>query len=586
MYVNLRGFDPNGPVMTPGEAVRGFLHALAVPADDIPPVLDAQVALYRSLLADRRVLVVLDNARDAEQVRPLLPGSPGCVAVVTSREQLAGLVAVEGAQPLTVDLLTAAESRQLLAARLGPGRVAAEPEATEEIVAACEGLPLALAIVAARAATRPAFPLATVAGELRETSGGLHRLGADDATTDLRTVFSWSYHALSARAANLFRLLGLHPGSDLAVPAAASLAGLPPAQTRRLLAELTRAHLLTEQAPGRYGMHDLLRAYATELTRRWDGDTERHAALLRVFDHYLHTAHTAALLLDPARDPLSLVPAQPGVTIHPLTGLDEALAWSAAEHTVLIGVVQHAAEAGFDTHAWQLVWTLVLGGGLADFLTQCGRHDANAPGLGDDTLTHYRHALSQWEKLTESSGKGRTHLSLALVFARQAGYHDMLRHAEQALHLFRAAGHQIGQAFALVGIWWAHSQLGDHRQALPHCQEVLALHQRSGDRYGQAAAWDSLGQTLHHLGRHAQAVAGYQEALTLFQQLGEPYGQAYTLTRLGEAQRAAGDRDAAYRAWLRALAILAELGHPDADTLRTKLHALELAPIHDVIPAR
>ncbi|MEN3539632.1 BTAD domain-containing putative transcriptional regulator [Microbispora sp. ZYX-F-249] len=563
LYVNLRGFDPNGPVMTPGEAVRGFLHALGVPADDIPPALDAQVALYRSLLADRRVLVVLDNARDAEQVRPLLPGSSGCAAVVTSREQLTGLVAMEGACPLTVDLLTPTESRQLLAGRLGACRVAAEPQAVEEIVAACAGLPLALAVVAARAATRPAFPLAAVADALSDSG-------------DLWAVFSWSYRTLGTPVAELFRLLSLHPGPDVTVPAAASLAGVPVARARRLLAELTRAHLLTEQAPGRYGMHDLLRAYAAELTRRWDGDTDRHAALHRMFDHYLHTAHGAALLLNPSRDPLSLVPAQPGVTVHPLLDHDEALAWFAAEHAVVVGAVQHAAEAGFDAHAWQLVWT------LADFLTQRGRHDPNASGLGDDTLTHYRHALSQWEKLTESSGRGRTHLSLALAFARQAGYSDTLRHSEQALRLFRAAGHQIGQAFALVGMWWAHGQLGDHGRALPACQEVLSLYVRIGDRYGQAAAWDSLGQTLHHLGRHAQAAASYQEALTLFQQLGERYGEAYTLTRLGATQRAAGEHEAAYRAWLRALSILTELGHPDAHTLRTNLHALFFASTHDV----
>ncbi|MEV4458702.1 tetratricopeptide repeat protein [Microbispora sp. NPDC049633] len=421
--------------------------------------------------------------------------------------------------------------------------------------------------MAARAATRPAFPLAAVADALSDSG-------------DLWAVFSWSYRTLGAPVAQLFRLLSLHPGPDVTVPAAASLAGVPPARARRLLAELTRAHLLTEQAPGRYDTHDLLRAYAAELTRRWDGGTDRHAALHRMFDHYLHTAHSAALLLDPSRDPLSLVPAQPGVTVHPLIDHDEALAWFAAEHTVIIGAVQHAAEAGFDTHAWQLVWT------LADFLTQRGRHDPNASGLGDDTLTHYRHALSQWEKLTESSGKGRTHLSLALAFARQAGYSDTLRHSEQALHLFRAAGHQIGQAFALVGMWWAHGQLGDHRRALPACQEVLSLYLQIGDRYGQAAAWDSLGQTLHHLGRHAQAVASYQEALTLFQQLGERYGEAYTLTRLGETQRAAGEHEAAYRAWLRALSILTELGHPDAHTLRTRLHALFFAPTHDVAAAR
>ncbi|WP_204285131.1 tetratricopeptide repeat protein [Microbispora amethystogenes] len=307
------------------------------------------------------------------------------------------------------------------------------------------------------------------------------------------------------------------------MPAAANLAGLPLEQTRRLLAELTRAHLLTEQNPGRYGMHDLLRTYATELTRCWDSDADRHAALLRVFDHYLHTAHTAALLLDPARDPLSLTPAQPGVTIHPLTSLDEALAWFSAEHTVLIGAV----------------------------LRQGPNSPQPRPGLRPP-IRLPRHASP-----------------------RPAGASTVPRRRPPDPTGLRAGGHLVGPQPA------RRPPSGPARLS-----EVLALYQSISDRHGEAAAWDSLGQTLHHLGRHAQAVAGYQEALTLFQQLDDPYGQAYTLTRLGETQRAMGEHDAAYRAWLRALSILTELGHPDADTVRAKLHAFGLTTTHDVTPAR
>jgi hypothetical protein len=241
LYVNLRGFDPGGAAMDPAQALGGFLQALGVPATRIPEDLAAQGGLLRSLLAGKRVLVVLDNARNAEQVRPLLPGSPGCLAIVTSRDQLAGLLATEGARPLALDLLGAADARDLLAQRLGAGRVAAEPEAVGRMIAACARLPLALTLAAARAATSPSFPLAAIATELREATSALDPFDGGDLATNVRAVFSWSYRALSGEAARMFRLLGLHPGPDISLAAAASLAAVQPGQARALLAELTRA---------------------------------------------------------------------------------------------------------------------------------------------------------------------------------------------------------------------------------------------------------------------------------------------------------------------------------------------------------
>jgi len=235
LYVNLRGFDPAGAALDPGQALRGFLDAFGVPTARIPADLDAQAGLYRSLLAGKRVLVVLDNARSAEQVRPLLPGAPGCLAIVTSRDQLAGLVATEGARPLALDLLTAADARKLLVRRLGADRAVGEPEAVEAIITACARLPLALTIAAARAATSPGFPLAAIAAELQESGSALDPVDGGDLATDVRAVFSWSYHALSAGAARLFRLLGLHPGPDIPITGAASLAGIPPGQARTVL---------------------------------------------------------------------------------------------------------------------------------------------------------------------------------------------------------------------------------------------------------------------------------------------------------------------------------------------------------------
>ena len=264
LYVNLQGFDPGGTALEPSEAVRGFLEAFGMPATRIPAALPAQAGLFRSLLAGKRVLMVLDNAHDAGQVRPLLPGSPGCLAIVTSRDRLAGLVAREGAHPLTLDLLPAADARELLARRLGSGRVDSEPAAVDDIIAGCARLPLALTIAAARAASTPGFPLAVYGTELRGATRALDPLPGGDPATDVRAVFSWSYRALSDPAARMFRLLGLHPGPDISLAAAASLAAAPLSRARVPLDELTQAHLLAEHIPGRYTCHDLLRAYAAE----------------------------------------------------------------------------------------------------------------------------------------------------------------------------------------------------------------------------------------------------------------------------------------------------------------------------------
>ena len=284
LYVNLQGFDPDGTVLEPSEAVRGFLEAFGVPAARIPAALAAQAGLFRSLLAGRRVLMVLDNARDAAQVRPLLPGSPGCLAIVTSRDRLAGLVARECAHPLALDLLSAAEARDLLARRLGSGRVDREPAAVDDIIAGCARLPLALTIAAARAATSPGFPLRVYGTELRGAARALDPLPGGDLTTDVRAVFSWSYRALSDPAARMFRLVGLHPGPDISLAAAASLAATRPGQARVPLDELTQAHLLAEHTPGRYTCHDLLRAYATEQALAHDSQDARDAAVHRVLD--------------------------------------------------------------------------------------------------------------------------------------------------------------------------------------------------------------------------------------------------------------------------------------------------------------
>ncbi|GAA4256389.1 hypothetical protein GCM10022255_068990 [Dactylosporangium darangshiense] len=303
LYVNLRGFSADADVMSPERALRGFLDALGVAPRDIPSEVDAQSALYRSLLHGRRMLVLLDNARDVHQVRPLLPGAGGCLAIITSRNAMPGLVAAEGARSLTLDVWPAEQARDFLARRIGADRVTAEPHAVDQIVAVCAGLPLALAIVAARAVTNPAFPLAVTASELCDVHGGLEALGGADPVTNLRAAFSWSYRTLSPDAARLFRLLGTLTEPDVGVRAAASILGVAVHRTRPLLTELTTAHLLQQPAPGRYGLHELLAAYAAELAATLDGPVEIERARHRFVDYHMQAAPRADRLLQPRRVP-------------------------------------------------------------------------------------------------------------------------------------------------------------------------------------------------------------------------------------------------------------------------------------------
>jgi tetratricopeptide (TPR) repeat protein len=597
LFIDLRGYDPSGGTTAPATALRGFLETLGLPTERIPDGVEAQTAMYRSLLADRRVLVVLDNARDAEQVRPLLPGSSGCMVIVTSRNQLTSLIAAEGARPLTLDLFSPREAHQLLARRIGTDRLASEPAAAAELLALCAGLPLAVCIVAALAAAHPGCPLGRIAAELRDAHGRLDVLDAGDLTSNVRAAFSCSYDNIAEAAARMFRLSGLHPGPDITAQAAASLAGIPLSEARSALADLRAAALMTEPLIGRYRSHDLLRVYAEEQARASESDAARHAAVRRALDHYLYTAHSAALLLSPGRDPLDLPAPQAGVAPEQLADGSEALAWFEAEHRVLLAVISLAVDTGSEIHAWQLTWAIgrfldrrghwadwyaMLNKALSaaelydDLAGQAHLHDhlgiaGSRLGLYDDAHSHLRHALAMYQRSGDLKGMARANQFAGMVLECQGRYGEALRHSQQALTLFRTAGQRAGQADALNAIGWFHAHLLDYRQAISCCDQALDLYRELGDRHGEAAAWDSLGYAHHHLGRHTEAIAAYENALDLYCELGNRYYQADTLTHLGDAQHAAKDMRTASRTWQEALAILDELRHPDAAAVRARL---------------
>ncbi|MGI5289882.1 AfsR/SARP family transcriptional regulator [Nonomuraea polychroma] len=594
LYVNLRGFDPTEAPLAPADVLHGFLEALDVPPGRVPSGLEARAALFRSLLAGRRMLILLDNARDTAQVTPLLPGSPGALVLVTSRNHLLGLVVAHGAQAIVLDVLTAEEARDFLARRLGEARVAAEPDAAEEIIGLCARLPLALAIVTARAAANRAFTLSSIAAELRQADGSLHAFTSPETAIDARAIFSWSYKTLSEGAARLFRLLAVHPGRvEAGLDAATALAGAP---ARTLLAELVAANLLTETSPGRYAFHDLLHAYAAELA---DGGEGREA-LRRVLDYYLHTAHAAHRAIAPLTKAIRVEPPVPGVPETGFASEERAETWLRTEHHALVAAIQTAARSGFDRHAWQLAWA------LREFLERRGYRE--------EALSTHRTAVQAAERLGDlgaqahayhslggaASDLGRTHEALEYVsravelfrvvgdldnqaqamryvsyeLNRQGRTAEALALTEQALELFTVSGDARGQATTLNDVGWYHMQLGHFQQGLERCESAVERLADLGFRRGESAAWDSVGYARHRLGQFQQAITAYRRAAELRNSMGARYPEASSLGRLGDVHLDAGEPEAAREAWQAALTILTDLRHPAADEISAKLAAL------------
>jgi DNA-binding SARP family transcriptional activator len=597
LYVNLRGFDPAGVPTAAPEAVRGFLDALGVPPDRIPAQPEARAGLYRSLLADRAMLIVLDNARDEQQVRPLLPASPASLVIVTSRNQLGGLAAADGARLLSLDVLTEPEARQLLAARLGHARAGAEPEALSEIAALCGCLPLALAVAVARAAARPKFPLAALADELADSAGRLDALDAGDPGSSVRAVFSWSYRQLSAEAARMFRLLGLHPGPDISAAAAASLAAADEHGAGRLLAELTRAHLIAEHVPGRYALHDLLRAYAADQSRGTDSEPEHAAAVGRVVDHYMHTARDAASMMLPSVGPIPLAAPSPGTAPEQFTGHEQALAWFETEYHVLIAAMALAVGSGLGVQGWQIsllmhpflatqghnlessaIKRMTMAAGARDeaALIADGARDI-AGTLGDYQWVpdYYANSLKLYQRLGNRRGQIQCLYSLAALAEYLGHYAEALAHAEQAVGLCRGIGDKTGEAELLNWVGWYHAVLGDYPQARGLCREALTLNADYGNRHLEGDICNSLGYTEYHAGNFGEAAACYGRALSIFRAVGDRWGEADTLTNLGDVRRAADEPLAARDAWQQALAILDDLQHPHADKIRAKLASMD-----------
>jgi len=582
LYVNLHGFGRSGRPLAPADAIRHFLTAFGVPANRIPPDLEAQAGLYRSFLAGKRALVLLDNARDSEQVRPLLPGTAACQVIVTSRDPLLALATAGTASQLTLDPLSSGQARELLVSRLADRNLASEGDALDMLADLCARLPLALSITAARAAAYPEFSLASMVTELQNATGRLGVLDAWGPDSSLREVFSWSYQHLSDQAARMFWLLSVHPGPDITAVAAASLAAVPRIRARQLLGELTRAQLLDEHAPGRFAFHDLLRAYAAERLSEEEDGAGRQAALRRILDHYLHTAQAAEALLDPSREPAMLAAPRPGVLIEDFPGRARALEWYQTEYCVLLNMIDQAAEAGEDAYVWQLprameVYSVRQGrwhdlaailSGAVDAAGRLGDRLALAHscrGLGRahallgsaaearDCLTE---ALGLFGRLGDRTNLALTHAHIGVALSREGRFSEALGHASQALELCRGISHRTGLAGALSNAGWYQICLGQYEPALARGEEALAIFRDLGDDDGAAHSLDTLGAAHCGLGDYAWAMQCYEQSQRLFRGTGNLIDQAGVLAHLAEAQRAAGDLRAAHNTWHRALTIL------------------------------
>jgi tetratricopeptide (TPR) repeat protein/transcriptional regulator with XRE-family HTH domain len=598
LYVNLRGYDPEEPVLA-ADALAGFLRTLGVPGQEVPDAVAERARLYRSRLAGRRVLVLLDNARDGEQVRPLLPGAPGCVAVVTSRDTLAGLVATDGARRLDLDVLPLADAVGLLRSLIGP-RADEDPKSAAELAGLCARLPLALRIAAELAVARPAARLADLVAELRESR--LDVLDAGDDRADVRAVFSWSFRQLPDEVAAAFALTGLHPGEYLDVHAAAALTGASTAQARWMLSRLHRASLLQPSGGCRYGMHDLLRAYAREQAAASDTGSHCHQALTRLFDYYLAAAAAAMDILIPAE--AHQRPRVPSATDEMPTMNSEADArgWLDAERANLVAMTAHCAGHGWPDHTTGLATTifryLLDASHLPEAHTMMSHalHAARASGdlateaealngLGGiagergrfhDAAGHFQAALERYQQCGNRKSEARALGNLGHMKSRLHDLRSAVGYYRAAIAAFEDAGDSLGAARALADLAGAQIELGSYDQAEEHLQRALPVLRHAKDQLREAGVLAWTGEINLRRGQLAHAADLFESSLAIFRRMDHRTGTATQLRGLGEV----GLRQREYRqavGYLRqALALYHENGNQfgEITTLRSLAEAL------------
>lgn len=563
LYVNLRGYDPGSP-MTADHVLDQFLRALNVPPDAIPADLSARATLYRSLISDRRILIVLDNAATVSQVRPLLPGTSSCLVVVTSRSHLPGLAVRDGARRVALSTLSASESQTLLRAVTSGYRTGDDEQDLAELARLCARLPLALRIAAERAVARPHMHLGELIKDLRDESSLWDALSTDDEEEAgaVRTVFAWSYRALPAEAARLFKLLGLHPQPEFGTGAAAALAGITPASARRQLDALLGAHLLESTGRDRYQFHDLLRAYAVDQIQHDKSAELRKSALRRMLGWYLHTARAAGSAA--ARGyamPVDLEP--PPVGVEPLTFTDrgEAVRWYELERANLMAVVRTAAEAGSPDLAWRI--PALLG-------ELYSSHDPIETWLSTEQL-----ALESARRAEDRYGEAVLLDSVAVKLRARRKLAEAADHYLRAAQLFRELGDRFGEARSMNGLGLTYLVDNKFDEARRKFEMTLPIARALGNADLTAILLRNLGCAHADSGHLIEADGLLRQALAVFHEAGSELEESSTLRYLSEVQRDQNLVDAARRSLEQALAIAVKLDN----TLREGLTLLELSKV-------
>jgi DNA-binding SARP family transcriptional activator/Tfp pilus assembly protein PilF len=544
LYLNLRGHSPGGPV-TPAAATETLLRAIGVRSELIPPSVEERSALLRSSLAGREVLMLLDDARDSDQVRPLLPGTGSSLVIITSRNQLRGLSIRDGAHRVTLQRMPQDQAVDLLAAAIGPERVAAERAAAARLVALCDHLPLALAIVAERA--HRAATLAEVVAALEQARLDNLGTGEDDPHTDLRAALSWSYRALHEDAAAMFRKLGLHPASDIGLETAAALADLPAAVAKAALDQLVSAHLVEQRRPNRYELHDLIRLYATEAAHNQESAEDRETAVRRVLDWYLYAAVCADEQLSPHRRRDFLEPYQrPRMQPPALAGPLEAEHWFEQEYDCLRVVTAWAAANGWAPYTWRIALS------MNTFV------DRAIPWR--EGLEFCQSAVRAAESAGEPVGRAYALNSLGSVHSN-AGEIDMAKtYFERARALFHELSHDRGEAMSMGNIGLAYGSLGLHEEARRYATMALELCAKLNYPRGTAQNLDNLGLALTVSGQYERAVECHEQAHTINREIGDAASEATNLHHLACAYAGLGDVPRATRAFRTAVSIYRNLG--------------------------
>lgn len=605
LFVDLRGFDPEASPVSAARVLADFLVALGVPPDDLPTEPDSALALYRTLTSQRRLLVILDNARDADHVRPLLPGGQGSLALVTSRRDLSALVVTHGARQLVLGHLDADSSRAILAQHIGAARSIAEARALDILVQRCGGLPLALALAGARIGGTHGVTASEMTDRMRQASS-LDVLSLGDPRTDLRTVLSLSLEPLSSSALHAFALLGVYPGAQPSVAILASMAEGGVSTQRAAVDELARAHLVQAVPGGRVAVHDLVRDRAREVAMARLSTRQREEALARFVDHVLHSAHAATRRLFSSELPFGLPVPLPGVQPETPENIDAAQSWLQAAHDEILLAVEHAgAPGGPAGHAWKIART--VNGFLWDwcrwsdmeYLHRVGLETATregdrqgmadahhglgdaAAGLGRWDLA--RHHLDTAAELFVSTGDPVGEIdaitTLGRALEQQGDWAAAIETTQRALDGARRHSLTEAQAIALNNLGWLYSQIGDFQAALEHAEQAVELYRGLDDERGLTYTLDTAGRAYEGLGDLASAVRAYAEAVAVAVRRGPSFNLAENLTHLGDACHANGDLRAALDAWSRAAAVLHDIGHPRAEVLSTRVRDLSVSAV-------